>query len=379
MLIETSGLEYDDRLRKEALSIVRLGHSLRIVALEYANEAGNRLTYGSVPVTTFGLSSRRWFARTRGVAVKLLESYVRFAIPLLRGRTDLVWFHNLNFGLFVPFLVFCRWLGLTRTLIWDQHEMPFDWMLHNRLVTNTLTFLMNCCDAVIVASADRKVFLQDTMRRRLHVPIVALENYPDNEFAQMPPSTLDDETVSWLGDVPFLLAQGGANPNRHLEELVEAVISDGHWKLAVVGPYKQAQVDRLMQKFGPVLSERVRFTGLVPQMAIGPFVDSALASVVLYDQGSINLRYCAPNRLYQALCRGVPVLVGTNPPLRRIIETYGCGVVVETMSAEGIRRGLADLAANNSFLRANARQCLDVFRWENQDSAIADLLNALVI
>lgn len=376
-LIDTTGLEYDDRVRKESLSIVDLGHQLHIVALESANVPGERLVYGRVPVTTIALRSRAWFPRGRGLVIKLVEAYLRFFVQVIRRRPDGVWFHNLNFAVLIPFLAILRSLGVTRALIWDQHELPFDQVLNSRLLMAAYLFLMNRCDAVVMASVDRKELVQSQSGDRLRTPVFALENYPDAEFTLLSKQPLPPEITTWLDGAPYLLAQGGASPNRHLEELVAAVMTWARWKLVIVGPFHPSQVDRLTERHGPALAQRVRFHGAVPQMDIVPFVDAAQASVVFYDVRITNLRYCAANRFFQALSRGIPVVVGTNPPLRRVVAQDHCGVVVDAASVEGIVTGLDNLARQREAYREAAGACAGVFVWESQQGQIDRLLRTV--
>lgn len=373
-LIDTTGLEYDDRIRKESLSIVDLGHQLHIVALESANLPGERMAYGRVPVTTIALRSRAWFPRGRGLLVKLIEAYMRFIVQVIRRRPEGVWFHNLNFAFVIPFLAVLRGIGVTRVLLWDQHELPFDQVLNSRLLMAAYVFLMNRCDAVVMASVDRKELVQRQVGDRLRTPIIALENYPDAEFTRVAEQPLPPEVVAWLDGAPYLLAQGGASPNRHLEELVAAVMTWAHWKLVIVGPFHPAQVDRLTKLHGPALAQWVHFHGAVPQMDLVPFVDAAQASVVFYDVRITNLRYCAANRFFQALSRGIPVMVGTNPPLRRVVEQDRCGVVVDAASVGAIVAGLENLAQQREAYRAAAAACAGVFVWESQRGDIDRLL-----
>ena len=70
MLINTTGLQYDDRLRKESGSLQASGAAVEIVGLEYANRTGRSVVYDGIPARTIALRSRRWFPQSRGLVVK---------------------------------------------------------------------------------------------------------------------------------------------------------------------------------------------------------------------------------------------------------------------------------------------------------------------
>src|SRR4029077_8285796 len=91
----------------------------------------------------------------------------------------------------------------------------------------------------------------------------------------------------------------------------------------------RATVLQALRRDDPALDDQVRFTGAVPQLELTRFIDHAYASVVLYEAHSANTVLCAPNRLYQAVMRRVPVIDGTNPPMAHIVKTRGCGVILK--------------------------------------------------
>jgi glycosyltransferase involved in cell wall biosynthesis len=365
-LIKTTGLEYDDRLRKEMLSLQQLGLNIHIVALEYQNVSTHQIVYGGIPATTVALRSRRWFARTKGLPVKAFEMYWRFLVQVMRERPDIIWLHNLELKGLVPFLALLRKLGYVKQIIWDQHELPSDAALNSSGHMVLLGLLMNWCDVIVMANGERKELIEKIVANKLQTPIKILHNYPDQLFRQLPRTTLPQQVLDWLQNTPYLLAQGGATPDRHLPELVEAIMQQSAMKLIVIGPYKQQQLESLGQEYGEVWREKVFFTGFVPQLEITPYIDQAVASIVFYTTNTSNSRLCAPNRLYQAISRGIPVIVGPNPPMKSIIEKFGCGIIVEHNSPQSILKGIEAIKVYQNVYQNKTNACTNRFVWERQ-------------
>jgi glycosyltransferase involved in cell wall biosynthesis len=376
MVINTSGLAYDDRLRKECDSLQRVGARPEILALERRNQPGQGSTDSDHPYRTLGLASRRWLPHHRGLVVKLLELYGRMVADLLRRRPDVAWVHDPDLGGVVAAGILLRRLGVIQRVVWDQHELPPMTMLRSTAGRALLAETMSRCDAIVVANRERGIHLAEVLGPRVATRMHSLDNYSDAVFNDRPAGRLPAELRDWLGGRSFLLAQGGANPRRFLDELVTAVLRRSDVALVVVGPYLEAAMSRLRSRFGAELAARVHFTGLVPQMELINYIDEAIASVVLYDLGVLNSRLCAPNRLYQALSRGVPVLVGCNPPLARVVTEHACGVVLEQdgRDVEDLAQGLQTLLANAGTLRARTRACRGLFAWESQDPVVASIL-----
>lgn len=376
MIIKTSGLEYDDRLRKEALSSRELGHQVQIIALENANHRSEKRIYGDIRATTISLSSRRWFPQSKGLVIKAIEFYARLLLHAVRLRPDVLWVHDLGILGIMPALLLLRRLGAVGRLVWDQHELPSDSQLASRAYMTLYRCLANGCDMLVMANDERRDLMQARHLGRLKVAVEVLNNYADGVFRRLPQRELPESIRTWLDGSPYVLAQGGASPGRHLGQLVAAIMASPQAKLVVVGPYQQDQHEELRRQYGDGLQERVLFTGYVAQLEIAPYIDHAAASIIFYATTNNNSLMCAPNRLYQAIARGTPVVVGPNPPMRRLVEELGCGVVVDHTDPRGICESIGLILAEQAVLRANTRASAAQFDWEQQIPVIGSLLDS---
>lgn len=377
MLIKTSGLEYDDRLRKETASALAEGWQVRICAVVQKNEARRAPVYGGrAQAQTLALVSRRVLPQLRGLALKTLEMSLRFVSQVVRSRPDAVWCHNMETAGCLPALILLRKVGFIKRLVWDQHELPPDSVLANLVARAVLLGMVNGCDYVICANEHRRELLLQRFGGRLRTPMVVLENYPDAEFVAVPRHELPSDVQDWLGGNPYILAQGGGAPQRYLEQLVEAVLSTEGLRLIVVGPTQDEVISRLVSRYGDTFSDRVHLAGWVPQMEIPRYIDHAVASVVLYAAGKTNQRLCAPNRLYQAVSRGTPVVVGANPPMASFVQGCGCGVVLQDdgRNAQGLAAALEAAAEERDRLASSAALVGPTAAWESQRATVARVL-----
>ncbi len=124
MVINTSGLQFDDRLRKECGSLERQAIRPQILALDRTNRAARGRTPYGTEFETISLASRCVLAHRQGLLIKLLEMYLLFLLGILRRRPTALWAHDPEmFGL-VALGLLLRQLGLIRRVVWDQHELP---------------------------------------------------------------------------------------------------------------------------------------------------------------------------------------------------------------------------------------------------------------
>jgi glycosyltransferase involved in cell wall biosynthesis len=375
MLIRTSSLLYDDRLRKECLSAEREGNDVQIQVVERANEAGSGMTDYGVPYCSYHLQLRNLLSSGEGLGLKAIEMYLQMIPTLLRERPDVVWVHNIEFIGLMPVLFLLRAVGVINRIVWDQHELPSEGLLRRGVTRHLYRWVSHACNDVIVANDERRAFLRERnlIPARTHV----LNNYPDEIFAGQPEKPLPADVENWLDGEDYVLAQGGANPRRYLDNLVAAFVGERlPYRLLVVGPYRESVYQRLQRRWGDRLATAVRFTGAVPQMELARYIDHAAASIIMYSAETPNENLCAPNRLYQALCRGCPVVVGANPPMKRVVEQVGGGVVLASdgRETEHIVRGIQQLHEQRRKYEQNARAASDKFLWNRNIESIQPIV-----
>lgn len=325
-------------------------------------------------VASFGLITRRMFARGRGIAPKIVEFNLRALLDVMRKRPHVVWAHNQESAPVVALCLLLRRAGWIERVVWDQHELPAERILARPLRRRLLARLMRACDVVVGANEERTQFLRDRLPESARIRFGILENWADETFRELPGAPLPGVVREWLQDRPYILLQGGAHPGRHLGEVVRAVIDrlDEDIGLVVVGGRQYEVIETLRDQWGTAFEHHVWLAGWVPQMEMPTYIDHAVASLVLYEASTPNSLYCAPNRLFQAITRGTPVIVGANPPMASLVARLGVGVVLEGMgeSPDDIAAGMRTLLANRAVYRRAISQVGDSLLWERQDGEV---------
>ena len=99
----------------------------------------------------------------------------------------------------------------------------------------------------------------------------------------------------------------------------------------------------------------------------------------MYKKDIDNWWLCAPNRLYQALIRGIPVIVGINPPMASLVNKYHCGVVLagDGSNVENIKNGIIEMIENQAKFHKNTKHCLDDLFWESQIPVFKKILETI--
>lgn len=373
MIIKTIGLEYDDRLKKECLSIYEKNKNLKIIVLDDSSKKEKGVVYESIPYKKIKSFSRRILPHRRFLIIKFLEMTLRFIVNIISNRAKVVWIHNFESILLIPFLVFLRKIRFIEKIIWDQHEL---------IVLNELPFFfkgffkygMNKVDYVIHANDVRKKYLVDNIEIE-ESKIKVIENFVDKEFSEYSECQLPSKVKKWLKEDSYYLAQGGASTKRNFISLAEAFIKLKK-RLIVIGPIQDKEYLTLKKEYID-FDDYIYFTGMIPQIDIIPFIDHAKASIIFYSfDGGLNFIYCAPNRLYQAISRSTPIIVGNNPTMKEIVDKYECGICTgdEGNNSASIVSSVKEVDGNYDIYKSNSEKHSKEFNWEKNDFEINKIL-----
>ncbi len=171
-------------------------------------------------------------------------------------------------------------------------------------------------------------------------------------------------------DVPaetvVLLHQGQIQKDRGCFLLAEA-LGRVHGAVLVFlggGPLKEA-LQRRVETAG--LSNRIRFLDPVPPDALLPVTASADAGITLLEDTCLNHRFALPNKLFEYLMAGLPVLASDLPEMRAVVEGFDVGAVVDPSDGDALVKRLQEMVDDKEARArwaANAPRVFETFSWE---------------
>jgi glycosyltransferase involved in cell wall biosynthesis len=174
-------------------------------------------------------------------------------------------------------------------------------------------------------------------------------------------------------EIFFAVLQGtGINIDRGGEELIDAMkITDGI-VLMIIGsgdvlPVLKAKVSYLN------ISDKVRFMPALPWEEMMRYTKSADAGLSLDKDTNLNYRFSLPNKLFDYISAGIPVIAGDLMEVRKIIEGNNCGLIIPEISAEEISKALSRLRDDRLLLnklKLNATKSSEELSWEKESRKV---------
>ncbi len=158
-------------------------------------------------------------------------------------------------------------------------------------------------------------------------------------------------------DKHILIMQGaGINIQRGAEEAVLAMKELPQCVLLFIGGGDAWPViERMMKEHG--LGDRVRLLDRLPYERMMAYTRNADLGLTLDKDTNLNYRFSLPNKLFDYLNAGIPVLATDLPEVARIVRQYDAGVVIPAPDPASIVSMVKALFADPTRverLRANA-------------------------
>lgn len=360
---KTGSLENDDRIRKEFGTLTALFPHLRfkVFMMNSDNTEDESITSYGLPYKAVHLKTRDRYPGGSHLFIKSLEYYRRIKGDL--KDYDFVW----NSGDEpTPTLLFIR----GKKLIWDLRELPM-FLLGSPLKKLLLRFLFRKCCLLLHANQYRIDYLnklgliEDPSK---HVPI---RNFPEFGAIDSEYDARYYEVKEWIGERKCVYLQGLNNDSRAAIECVSAVLDTPGLCAIVLGGFYDKGLETLVIKYGEsLIRDRICFAGTFRVLKVPQYMKLCQLSLVFYKNTSPNNWYCEANRLYQAIDAGLPVVVGSNPSMRTVVEDLGVGISVNTDGADKDRiiQGIDALLVDYDRFKDHIDNLKDEIKWDSQVS-----------
>jgi glycosyltransferase involved in cell wall biosynthesis len=202
-------------------------------------------------------------------------------------------------------------------------------------------------------------------------PTVLLNCQPRWTAPEDPPDLIR-EAAGLPRERRIVLFLGKLGRQRGLEMAAEAVVRLRDAALVMLGATVNSQWDRELV----ARSSEPRFAGrhvVLPPVhpdAVRDWAASADVSIIAVPANSLNQRLSTPNKFWESLTAGTPVVIGHElEVMRAIVEADGLGAVADPADPDDLARAIRDVLEQPAEAYAAMRQrCLAVTRerynWE---------------
>ena len=352
----------DQRVNKSCLTLNKMGYDVLLVGRQQRK---------SPPMDERPYRTHRMKLLFEKGPLFYAEYNIRLFFFLLFHRAHLLLSNDLDTAL--PNFFISKLKGIK--MIYDSHEYFTEtpelvgrprvqkvWKRIEGFVVPRLKEMITVCDSIA-----------ELFQQKYGVKCHVVRNIPPK--ASLPPKG-DKETLGLPLDKHLLVLQGsGINIQRGAEELVEAMRYLDDCFLMVIGGGDVLPVLKQMVA-EEHLEDRVRFLSRMPYANMMAYTQLAELGFILDKDTNLNYRFCLPNKLFDFIQAGVPIVASKLVEVGKIIQKYHIGLFIPDHAPQSItmtiREGLNDTAQRQLWQQGLAQAAIDLC-WENEQQTLIEI------
>ena len=364
VLIRSNSVAPDPPVEKVADALLKAGHSVTILAWDRLNEEGDtiKLKSGNAPIVRFKIPAKFGAGMKSFIPLFKFQSAILKWLKKHRNEYDVIHAFDFDTGLAAKMAA----KRYRKKLIYHILDFYIDshGLQNSNLgkIIKKLEFgVINFADVTIICTEKRNEQIQGSLPKKL----IVIHNTPQY-------SDGDDGAFEIRGSSNKIriVYVGILANSRFIREIADFVKQDQRFEFHIGGFGKME--DELMQydeKF-----DNIFFYGKLPYNSTLALERSCDIMTAIYDPAIPNHRYAAPNKFYESIMLGKPVIMVKNTGFDDILEQNQNGILID-FSKEGLSEALNSLVdekLREKMGKAGAEIYKNTYSWDIMEKRIFD-------
>ncbi len=252
-------------------------------------------------------------------------------------------------------------------LVYDSHEYytevpelvnrPFVKSFWEKLEASIFPRLKN------VITVNEK--LAEIYSEKYNVPVAAIRNVP--ELFQE--DTLDKNEIMVGKPIDeskeILIYQGALNLGRGIELMIDCMEFLPGVELLIVGT-GDVYHDLKTRVKNLNLGDRIHFSGRLAPEKLKNLTATASLGMSLEEDLGLNYRYALPNKIFDYIHAGIPVIVSDLPVMSDIVSDNGVGEILENRTPTALSELVRKVLSNKASYGTNLYNAARKFNWNRE-------------
>lgn len=366
-MIRSNPVKPDSRVEKEAWTLKKSGFDVHILAWDRdtnVREVNDCISVADleIPITRLG------YKATFGEGFKNIKPYLGFQFHMRRwlrkNKFDIV--HSCDFDTaFFSYGVVNR---KKEKFVFDIFDFLFDKpvSIMQKCVKKAQYYLIKKADATIICTEERRKQIEGSKPRNL----VVVHNTPSVL------QTTNGNANIINSDKIQIVYVGILQDYRLLKEIVEAVCESDSMELHIGGFGKHEIYMRDVAK----KYDNIHFYGRMAYADTLALEEKCDIMLAIYDPAIDNHFYAAPNKFYESLMLGKPIVMVKNTGMSQVVADNNIGVLID-YSKEGFIKGIEQLVDCRSQWETISKRMKQLYKerysWDEMEKRLIKLYAGL--
>lgn len=379
VLIRSNPVKPYPRLEKMANCLLKNGHKVTVLAWDRDEDYEPRkevlkLKNFTAPIIRIGIKGQ--FSGGIKKNLKGLIKFQRFIYKWLKEhKADVDVVHAYDFDTGYTALKFAKKYG--KKMIYDipdyyidSHGLKGSWI--GQIIKHMENSVINRADATVICTEERKKQISGTHPKELFV----VHNTPDLDI-NMEFKTSKFSNVRTDNNHLSLVYVGILGRARFIDKIAEVVAmrKDCEFHIGGFGGGMEDYFIDMDKKY-----ENIHFYGRLPYDETLALENACDVMCAIYDPLIPNHYYAAPNKFYEALALGKPLIMARNTGMASVVEKEGLGEVIE-YNEESLNKALERLIyrrnQQNDVVKKEKELYFNTYSWEKMEAVIQELYSVI--
>lgn len=367
IFLRSNSIEIDSRVQKEARALVEDGYEVSFFGWDRSrNHPSSHINASGINGTIIGIKSTFGGGFKRNL-IPLIRFNLCIFLYLIRNRKSFDVIHACDFDTALAAAIAA--LVIDKPLVYDI----FDYYVDSFSVPYRLKKTIEYIDHWVMEKS--KILIVCTEKRREQIQysnqdkVIVIHNSP-------PMVDFNSKQFDPESSVLKLVYVGVFQEGRLLRELLAEVKRNTRLELDIAG---FGQLESVVKSYS-LRDDRIRYHGQVPYDQALKLESHSDVMLALYDPNIPNHRYAAPNKFYEALMLGKPLITTKGIGIDQIVEREGFGVSID-YTQEGLREGICRITKliNQGYIDTDGMKKYYIanYSWEEMKRRLRDIYEKL--
>lgn len=366
IFLRSTSIKNDSRVLKEVGCLIKHGYNVKVLGWDRDEFLKNNQSINfdniNIPIQVF----RKKAEYGSGIKnlIKLFQFQVWLLYNLLKIRKNIDIIHSCDLDTALPARLISKFFK--KKMVYDI----FDYYIDSHYVPNKMKKIVENTEINIINKADLTIICTEERREQIKKArpkkCIVIYNTP-----KIDRNNIKQKVIKSSNDKLKIVYVGILQENRLLKEIGEEIKKYPDFELHI-GGFGQLQkyFSELSEKYGNIF-----YYGQMKYEDVLNLEEDANLLFATYNPEISNHKYSAPNKLYEAMALGKPIIVCKNTGIDELVKNENIGISI-SYDAKKFIEVIENLAENKELQKQwsdNAKKLYnEKYSWEQMEKKLIE-------